>query len=178
MTLILQIPAGLCTEAKTSPRHLNFLKQLNKTTKMCYPYISGFKIHQGTQWVPRNTVTEQIYNITIRNLGIASGPSFFFFFQVLEGVMKEENFWWILILIAMKLPLIPSVRLMRKCGVGKTSPRFYHVHGQTSAAFPRYLNSSRFPHCSVQPVLMMSSRTLSQGSGHSLFLFFAFIYKN
>ena len=25
--------------------------------------------------MPRNTVTEQIYHITIRNLGIASGPS-------------------------------------------------------------------------------------------------------
>ena len=51
--------AGRDTEAKASPRHLNFLKQLNKTTEMCYPYISGFKIHQGTQWVPRNTITEQ-----------------------------------------------------------------------------------------------------------------------
>ena len=79
MTLILQIPAGIRTEAKTSPRHLNFLKQLNKTTEMLYPYISGFKIHQGTQWVPRNTVTEQIGHTTIRNLGIASGPSLFFF---------------------------------------------------------------------------------------------------
>ena len=37
------------TEAKTSPRHLYFLKQLNKTTEMCYLYMSGFKIHQGTQ---------------------------------------------------------------------------------------------------------------------------------
>ena len=27
--------------------------------------------------MPRNTVTEQIYHIAIRNLGIASGPSFF-----------------------------------------------------------------------------------------------------
>ena len=85
------------TEAKTSPRHLNFLKPLNKTTEMCYPYtgihVSGFKIHQGTEWVPCNT------HITSRNLGIAYGPSFFFF-QVQEGVMEEENFWWILILIA------------------------------------------------------------------------------
>ena len=64
------------TEAKTSPRHLNFLKPLNKTTEMCYPYtgihVSGFKIHQGTEWVPCNT------HITSRNLGIAYGPSFFF----------------------------------------------------------------------------------------------------
>ena len=37
----------------------------------------------------------------------------------------------------------------------KTSPRFYPW--QASAGFPRYLNSSRFPHCSVQTVLMMSS---------------------
>ena len=29
--------------------------------------------------MPCNTVTEQIYHITIRNLGIASDPSFFFF---------------------------------------------------------------------------------------------------
>ena len=100
--------SGRDTEAKTSPRHLNFLKQLNKTTEMLY--ISGFKIHQGTQWVPRNTVTEQIGHTTIRNLGIASGP---------RGVMKEEKFWWILILIAMKLPFLPSVRPMRKCRVGK-----------------------------------------------------------
>ena len=70
--------SGRDTEAKTSPRHLNFLKQLNKTTEMLYPYISGFKIHQGTQWVPRNTVTEQIGHTTIRNLGISSSPSFFF----------------------------------------------------------------------------------------------------
>ena len=34
----------------------------------------GIKIHQGTQCVPRNTGTEQIYHITIRNLGIAFGP--------------------------------------------------------------------------------------------------------
>ena len=142
--------SGRDTEAKTSPRQLNFLKQLNKT-EMCYPYISGFKIHQGTQWVPRNTVTEQIHHITIRNLGIASGPTI--------GVM-EEKFWWILILIAMKLPFLPSVRPMRKCRGGKqTSPRFYH--GQTSAAFPRHLISLWFPHCSVQTVLMMSSRTFS-----------------
>ena len=71
--------SGRDTEAKTSPRHLNFLKQLNRTTEMLYPYISGFKIHQGTQWVPRNTVIEQIGHTTIKNLGIASGPSFFFF---------------------------------------------------------------------------------------------------
>ena len=50
---------------------------------MCYLYILGFKIHQ----VPRNTVTEQIYHITIRNLGITFGP--FFFFQ--EGVLEEDN---------------------------------------------------------------------------------------
>ena len=69
--------SGRDTEAKTSPRHLNFLKQLNKTTEMLYPYISGFKIglHQGTQWVLRNTVTEQLGHTTIRNLGIASDPS-------------------------------------------------------------------------------------------------------
>ena len=30
--------------------------------------------------MPRNTVTEQIGHTTIRNLSIASGPSFFFFF--------------------------------------------------------------------------------------------------
>ena len=29
--------SGRDTEAKTSPRHLNFLKQLNKTTEMLYP---------------------------------------------------------------------------------------------------------------------------------------------
>ena len=117
--------SGRDTEAG-SPRHLNFLKQLNKTTEMLYPYISGFKIHQGTQWVPRNTVTEQIGHTTIRNLGIASGPSFFFFsLQVHEGVMKEEHFWWILILIAMKLPFLPSVRPMRECRVGKQN--FTHV---------------------------------------------------
>ena len=52
--------SGRDTEAKTSPRHLNFLKQLNKTTEMLYPYISGFKIHQGTQLVPRNTAELRI----------------------------------------------------------------------------------------------------------------------
>ena len=36
-----------------------------------------------------------------------------------EGVMEEEKFWWILILIAMKLPFLPSVHPMRKCRVGK-----------------------------------------------------------
>ena len=49
----------------------------NYCTEMLYPYISGFKIHQGTKWVSRNTVTEQIGHTTIKNLGIASGPSFF-----------------------------------------------------------------------------------------------------
>ena len=33
--------------------------------------------------------------------------------------MEEENFRWILILIAMKLPFLPSVRPMRQCRVGK-----------------------------------------------------------
>ena len=33
--------SGRDTEAKTSPRHLNFLKQLNKTAEMLYSYISG-----------------------------------------------------------------------------------------------------------------------------------------
>ena len=41
-----------------------------------------------------------------------------------------------------------------------------------------YLISLRFPHCSVQTVLMMSPRTSSQGSRHSsLFSVFAFFYK-
>ena len=40
---------GRDTEAKTSPRHLNFLKQLNETTEMCYLWILGFEVHQGTQ---------------------------------------------------------------------------------------------------------------------------------
>ena len=35
--------------------------------------------------MPRNTVTEQIGHTKIRNLGIASGPSFFFFFLSLRG---------------------------------------------------------------------------------------------
>ena len=72
--------SGRDTEAKTSPRHLNFLKQLNKTTEMLYPFISGFKIHQGTQWVPRNTVTEQIYHIGPNNqkFGHSLRPQFFF----------------------------------------------------------------------------------------------------
>ena len=123
----------------------------------------NFEIHQGTQRVPRNTVTVaniSYMHITIRNLGIVSGLSFFFFL-VHEGVMGEEKFRWIpLILKAMKLPFLPSVRPMRKCRVGKkTSPNARFYHGQTGAAFPRYLNSSRFPHCSVQTVLMMSSRT-------------------
>ena len=84
--------SGRDTEAKTSPRHLNFLKQLNKTTEMLYPYISGFKIHQGTQWVPRNTVTEQIGHTTIRNLGIASGPSFFFFHERKKNLMDSHPY--------------------------------------------------------------------------------------
>ena len=37
--------------------------------------------NQGTQWVPRNTVTEQIGHTTIRKLGITSGPSLFFFWR-------------------------------------------------------------------------------------------------
>ena len=35
--------------------------------------------------MPRNTLTKQIYHITIRNLGIASGPVFFFFFKSTGG---------------------------------------------------------------------------------------------
>ena len=35
--------------------------------------------------MPRNTVTEQIGHTTIRNLGIASGPSFFFFLSLQGG---------------------------------------------------------------------------------------------
>ena len=32
---------------------------------------------------------------------------------------EKYNFWWILIRIAMKLPILPSVRPTRKCRVGK-----------------------------------------------------------
>ena len=35
--------------------------------------------------MPRNTVTEQIGHTTIKNLGIASGPSFFFFLSSPRG---------------------------------------------------------------------------------------------
>ena len=52
----------------------------------------------------------------------------------------------------------------------KTSPRFYP--GQASAVLPRYLNSSRYPHCSVQMILIMSSSTSSYGSEHSSISFF------
>ena len=80
--------SGRDREAKTSPRHLNFWKQLNKTTEQCYLWISGFKIQQGTQCVPRNTVTEQIYHITIRNVGIAYRPSFLCLpCEASEGIM-------------------------------------------------------------------------------------------
>ena len=61
----------------------------------------------------RHTVTEQIYHMTIKNLGIAHGPDFFFM------VMEEEQFCWILIFIAMKLPFLPLVSPMRECRVGK-----------------------------------------------------------
>ena len=50
--------------------------------------------------------------------------------------------------------------------------------GQTSAAFPRYLKSQRFPHCSVQTVLMMSSRFSHRAVDIDYFLFFAFFCKN
>ena len=36
-----------------------------------------------------------------------------------EGVKEKHKFWWILILIAMKLPFLPSVHPMGKCKVGK-----------------------------------------------------------
>ena len=73
-----------------------------------------FSIHQGTQRVPCNTETvadTPYMDLTIKNLDIASGLH--------EGVKEEHNFWWILILIAMKLPFLPSVRPIRKCRVGK-----------------------------------------------------------
>ena len=131
--------SGRDTEAKTSPRHLNFLKQLNKTTEMCYPYISGFKIHQGTQWVPRNTAN------TSHNNQI-------FFFKSTRGSWKKKIIWWILILIAMKLPFLPSARPVRKCRVGKQNFTQVLPWANYSAAFPRHLNSSRCPHCSEEPV--------------------------
>ena len=71
---------------------------------------------QGTQQVPRNTETVVLANtpyrhITIRNLVIVYPPAFVFF-QVYEVVKEEHNFWWIIILIAMKLPFLSSVRPM------------------------------------------------------------------
>ena len=92
--------------------------------------------------------------------------------------MEEETFWWIFILMAMKLPFSPSVRPIRKRRAGKQN--FTQVYpGQTSAAFPRYFNSQRFPHCSVQTILMMSSTTSSWGSVQSLSnsTFFALFFK-
>ena len=78
MTLILQIPAGI-HKPKHQPDIWTFWSSWLKLLRCCIywvvtteMYISGLRIHQGTQWVPRNTVTEQIYHITIRNLGIAS----------------------------------------------------------------------------------------------------------
>ena len=74
------------------------------------------------------------------NLGIASGPFSCFFLQVHEEVIEDDKFWWIFILMAMKLLFLPSVRPMGKRRTGEQiSPRFYP--GQTSAAFPGYLNS-------------------------------------
>ena len=82
--------------------------------------------------MPRNTVTEQIYHIPKKIL-IDSHPY---------------------LLLAMKLPFLPSLRTMRKCRVGKQN--FTQVlpwHEQTIAAFPMHLNFLRCPHCSVQLVL-------------------------
>ena len=81
MTLILQIPAGI-QKPKHHPDTWTFWSSWIKLLRCC--------IHQGTQWVPRNTVTEQIGNTTTRNLGIASGPSFFFFFKSTRGSWKKK----------------------------------------------------------------------------------------
>ena len=78
---MLQTVMGV-TESKTSPRHLNYLKQLKKTTEMMSLLSFSFQKHQGTQRVPRNTLNSSKYttyiHITIRSLGIASGLRFFF----------------------------------------------------------------------------------------------------
>ena len=42
--------------------------------------------------MPRNTVTEQIGHTTIRNLGIASGPSFIFYFLSPRGGHGRRTF--------------------------------------------------------------------------------------
>ena len=103
----------------------------------------------------------EIHHITIRNLVIASGPTFFFKFEVQEAVMEEENF------------LLDSHPYSHETSIFTLGAPHEEVQGagkqnftqvllvQTSAAFPEHLNSSRCPHCSVQPVLMMSSRTSS-----------------
>ena len=81
MTLILRIAEEM-QNRKKSLRHLNFLKQVKKTTDMYSIESFSFSIHKGTQRVPRNTVKRANIphmHITIINLGIASGPSFTFF---------------------------------------------------------------------------------------------------
>ena len=130
----------------------------------------GIKIHQGTQCVPRNTGTEQIYHITIRNLGIASGPNFFFLSP--RGGRGRRN-------ILMDYHPYSHETYIFPIGAPhaeKNSPRFYH--GRASAAFPRYLNYSRFQHCSVQTVLMMTLELPHRAVDIVYFHFLHFFTKN
>ena len=121
----------------------------------------SFQIHQGTQRVPRITVTVANIphmHITIRNLGISSG--LYFFFKSTRGSWKKTIFHGFSSLWLWNFHFYPRCAPWGSEGqANKTSGRFYP--GQTSAVFPRYLISLRFPHCSVQMVLIMSSRTSS-----------------
>ena len=128
-----------------------FFQRRFNVSLLFFNVVSTLKQRHCACWgVPRNTVTEQIYHITRRNLSLFSAPIFFS-----RGGHGRRTFLMDS-LIAMELPFLPSVRPMRKCRVGKQNFTQVLPWANYSAAFPRYFNFSRFPHCSVQTVLMMS----------------------
>ena len=106
-------------ESKTSPRHLNFLKQLKKTSDMM-PLLRVLFLDtpghpkSALQYSNSSKYNNQKFWHSLR-------PPFLNFFLSPRGGYGRRNFSirWILILIAMKLPFLPSVRPMRKCRVGK-----------------------------------------------------------
>ena len=92
------------------------LWQMKKTTEMM-PLFGVLFLdtpgHPTSAPQYSNSSKYTIYAHNNQTFGHSLRPPFF------KGVKEEHIFWWILILIAMKLPFLPSVRLMRKCRVGK-----------------------------------------------------------
>ena len=116
----------MVTSAEISP----FRRTNDAVCIFSYEYLSEMaksncavkRIGESARWADltmRLIVKANSMSARIKNLGIASGPIFFFFFLSLRGGHGRRTILMDSHAYIMKLPFLPSVRPMRKCSVGK-----------------------------------------------------------